>query len=199
MGRGPTEYLGFDLDGVLVPWHERITKYGIEYLGWPKDTTSDKVFIPQTRTGLFDVLPKEEQDRVVRMKEFYVGEPIDPDIYKMLKSLAQQYRFLYVTKRPNGDVEDATKYWFVKNLMPYLYNFRYLHGDESKRNHVKMCKFYVEDRVDITMDIADVTTVIMVDQPWNRHYDTVNRIKNILDLPKFLEAYNGRTAEFESG
>jgi hypothetical protein len=198
MGRGSKEYLGFDLDGVLVPWHERITKYGIEYYGWPKDTKSSDVFIPQTNTGLFDILPKEEQDRVVRLKEFYVGEPIDPSIYSMLNSLAQQYTFVYVTKRPNGEVEDATKYWFVKNLMPYLKNLIYLHGKTGKREYVKMCKFYVEDRVDIAKDIEDVTTVILVDQPWNRHYDTVNRIKTIFDLPKFLEAYNGRTAEFES-
>jgi hypothetical protein len=197
MGRGPTEYLGFDLDGVLVPWHERVTKYGIENLGWPKNTISADVFKPKTKDGLFDVLPHEEQSRIARMKEFYVGEPIDKDILSMLKFLARFYKLVYITSRPSGEVHDATRYWFVKNQLPYLTNLHIV-DNGSKKEFAKKCKFFVDDRVDVALDLADVTTVVTVDQPWNRHLDTSNRIKTIFDLPKFLEAYNGRTAEFES-
>lgn len=190
MGRGKEEYIGFDLDGVLVPWHERITKYGIEKLGWPKNTKSADVFKPKTRDGLFDVLPKEQQSEIARMKEFYVGEPIDQDILSMLRFLAESYKFIYVTSRPGGEVHDATRYWFVKNQLPYLTNLHIV-DNGSKRSFVTGCKFFVDDRVDVALDLADVTTVITVDQPWNRHLDTPNRIKTIFDLPKFLEEHDG--------
>jgi uncharacterized HAD superfamily protein len=157
--------IGFDLDGVLYPWHKyfyelvsnRYSEYsemGYRYF-WSKVKTFEK--------------EDERLTKLVSLPGLYMKGVIDEDILYYITELSKRNEIYYVTCRP-ANATKATIMWMTRNALPSSPENLYM-LDESKRDKVIELDldYYVEDRLEHLEDLKDITNVLLVRHPWNNY------------------------------
>lgn len=171
------ENLGFDLDGCLYPWHEALYAELVKY----SNLTDDYYTFWKYR-----ILDFTERDWEYFCNIPYVYSSIPPrkSLLDYLRILSKKYTIFYVSKRPKS-VEIITKDYLREYKFPYYTNTFIV---EDKYQIIKdlSLKYYIEDRLEIAREIKDLTTILLINNPWNegqkefQSFDSVEDTKSIL-------------------
>jgi|MudIll2142460700_1097286.scaffolds.fasta_scaffold00002_87 uncharacterized HAD superfamily protein len=175
--------LGFDLDGVLYPWHLYVWEY--LYNSGQTDYTYDYFW-----TYVWKIMPDKFWHDITRVESLFRGAPFDGAV-DVVNKCAKKYDVFYLTKREK-EMTDVTSDFLVKNNFPNsdeLFIIQY--GKEDFISKFKT-DYYVEDRADYLKSLQGTTSLIGVRQRWNDDYyeqasnNGIVWINNILELPKVL-------------
>jgi|MudIll2142460700_1097286.scaffolds.fasta_scaffold03130_5 FMN phosphatase YigB (HAD superfamily) len=174
--------LGFDIDGVLYPWHQHI----YDYL-WMEG----KVDVTYTYFWMNYLSFQHLIKPLLEDKYFYqVGEPYKGAVETVWR-YAKDYSIAYITQRPKI-TEVITRRWLSLWEFPNTSSTLVL-NDKAEYIAYHNFDYYVEDRAEYIHKIYDYTQVIGVRQPWNEDYflDSLTKkilwINDISELPKVLE------------
>lgn len=181
---------GFDLDGVLYPWHFVAWE-------WYKRTVGD-------RNMSFDdfwkypdgwVSNHQESDIVAEMvkdEANYIAVPYSPYVLGTVQDIANNYadKIYYITGRPTA-VKDATRKHLIK--LPQAENLYFSDENGGKLQIIKElgCDYYAEDRPKYLEILPAVTSVFAVTTPYNtyREWNAI-RISHVTEIPEHLERLN---------
>ncbi len=183
---------GFDLDGVLYPWH---------YVAWQwfKETTADEDM------GFEDfwkwpggwVAENEGTQTVLDMvndAKNYTSVQISPYVFDAVWNIANNHadKIYYITSRPTV-VKDSTRKYLIDNNMPQAENLYFSDENGGKPQIVGEleCDYYAEDRPKYLEILPQITSVFVVTTPYNiyREWDAI-RIQHVMEIPKILENIN---------
>jgi len=174
--------IGFDLDGVLHPWHEGVWKR-LKREG--HITTSFEQFWSNW-------IEWKENNKILFMN--MVNDPLmyssQAPYYgadKMLHELKDVGHIIwYVTQRPSH-LDYTTKHWVKRWRLPYPENL--IRVEKSKKIVVvaKEIDLFVEDAARHAEELDGFTKVILVKRPYNKevqeNFDTVN---SVLEIKKYI-------------
>jgi uncharacterized HAD superfamily protein len=157
--------IGFDLDGVLYPWHiyfyeavkrrdRRLQEMSYEDF-WKNIKTLEEEY-----KGLFD--------RYVNIPKLYNMQKADKHIVKLLDELSPRNTLYYITCRP-ANSRMFTKAWMQRSKIPQRDNLIFLEGNKAPTIASLGIRFYLEDRLEHYNDIKDITRVLLIKQPWNNY------------------------------
>jgi len=173
--------IGFDVDGVLYPWHERVYDYMTRNYGFRG--TLGQLFVDLNNPRRYD---PGFIKQIVEKKEFYRGEPYKL-VVSFLEELAKDYELHYITARPL-QTSVATKAWFKEHKFPYLENVVVVEDSKSKEILERRIAYYIEDRVKHALELKDLTNIILVRKPWNEKIqDQFPCMNSILELGNYLK------------
>ena len=172
--------LGFDVDGVLYPWHEIIYNY-MKYE--EKETRDFTTFWKDT----------VEMDYTTGMGKFWLENSlfltqrdIKPEILETLNYLTEFYDIYYVTSRPK-DNWSITDYWFRRNKLPQVDNLYCVDDGKLSTVLANEIDIYVEDRIKHVLELKNHTQIILIRQPWNEEiWDEISTIDSVTQLPELL-------------
>ena len=179
--------IGFDLDGVLYPWHREVW----DYLSIAK---------PELTRGLdcFEFWSQIETkeihfsamfwENLVGMEDLYSTAIPKQDELDVLNHLAEDYDFWYITHRPKS-CQFVTINYLNKYNYPYSKNLIFASGSKRKYVESVACDYFVEDRAENIEDLEGSTITILLRQPHNQKLwgKSKRQIDSILDLPYFIE------------
>jgi FMN phosphatase YigB (HAD superfamily) len=172
--------LGFDLDGVLYPWHEKVWKeltnmdkidttfdgYWSNYKEWRTEGNNETLFMNLVN----DPLMYSSQAPYFGVRSF-------------LKSLEiEGHDIWYITQRPRH-VDFTTRAWVKHWRLAYPENV--IRVETSKRLPVieKEIDLFVDDAIRHAEDLKDYTKVILRNRPWNvgaqENFDTVDSVLQV--------------------
>jgi uncharacterized HAD superfamily protein len=184
---GKKQRLGFDLDGVLYPWHEVIYNYmkyehkmETSYADFWKDVTNGMIMDWKNGMGKF----------WLENNLFLVQRDIKPAYLDLIYQLSEHYDIYYITSRVKTG-HNATKYWFKRNKIPFIDNLYFASGEKLPLLLQHEIDIFVEDRVLHILELRNHTRAIMVRQPWNEElWDEVETIDSVIQLPELLGVNN---------
>lgn len=171
--------LGFDLDGVLYPWHEIVYEYAKLWHGneesfsefWTDfDKKHGKIYI----------------ENLLQIPHLYTKRVPTPELMKILYSLSRLYHIIYITSRGRG------LKWLTQH---YLKTYAFPNYEEiffTKQKDIEVVRhevdFFVEDRPHHIEELIGLTEVILMKQPYNKEWwNKVPTINHLNQLPKLLE------------
>lgn len=157
--------IGFDIDGVLYPWHKYFYNYVSERnpkykeLGYENFWMNIKTLEEENNKWLW---------HVVNMPKLYNMEAVEKEILVLLTILSNNSEFYYVTSRPES-VHKVTRSWVEKNKLPQKENLYIV--TNGKRDVISKLDldYYLEDRLENYESLKDITRVLLIDQPWNNY------------------------------
>lgn len=184
MEKGGVMNLGFDLDGVLYPWHERV---------W-RDMVQRK-HISSSFTEFWDEewLVMKDERRTLFMN--YVNDPLmyssSPPYYEvdsLLKGWSKDgHKIWYVTQRADH-LDYTTKSWIKRWKFPSPENL--IRVAESKKLPIvtNEIDLFVEDAKRHAEELDGFTKVILVKRPYNKDIqDDFTTINNLTELPQYIK------------
>lgn len=175
--------IGFDIDGVLYPWHLYV--YYDLYNSGKIDYTYEYFW-----KHMWMVLPEKDfwtptAERLdLLMGEFYDGA-VD-----IVKQYIKNYDVFYLSTRPDNTVETT-----YNQLLKYGFpNSGRLVISHDKRGVLESnpTDYFVEDKESNIRSIYDLTQVVGVKQPWNESFFEQSKfmkilwINHILELPRVI-------------
>lgn len=173
------EKIGFDLDGVLYPWHEIV----YEYYKLNNKTKSDYDTFWTVSVPNFNKL---ELDFLLNTEILYGSACIRKPVLSLLCTLSKLYEIFYVTARTEN-LRLVTESWLRRNHLPSKKNL-YM-GNIAKKDVVEKLgiDYFVEDRLHIAEELSErCKKVFLIDKPWNKGTDKFIRLYNIEDLYEYL-------------
>ncbi len=184
---------GFDIDGVLYPWH-------LIAWDWYKRTTGDvSMSFEEFWTFPDGWVPKHDDSKLVKemvmAKENYTAIPISPYVYTAVWNIADNYadKIYYITGRPTA-VKDDTRKYLKDNKMPQADNLYFSDENGGKLQIIKKlgCDYYAEDRPKYLEILPEITSVFAVTAPYNtyREWDAI-RVPHVMQIPEELEKIDG--------
>lgn len=195
--------LGFDIDGVLYPWHEEVWKWFIRRGGesrWGDGTPISFYEFWKWPNGW--IANNEGSDIVKKLvKETlpYVSAKANEADVSIVNDIAEKFadKIYYITSRPMQLQYDTTK-WLRDSEFPFVDNLIMADGNGGKVKVVKDvgCDYYVEDRPKYLEILPEITTVFQMTQPYNA-YKIFNThiIGNLVELYQDLEAWGVKKNE----
>jgi uncharacterized HAD superfamily protein len=174
--------IGWDLDGVLYPWHEIVLEYCISNKFIDPNTTLKRLFNPFNPENFFDnKFTKNFRRNILRNPTFFEKAVINPKTLSVLNEVSKNHKQVYITKREVPDCVVVTKQWVRK--LPDGNNCFVL-GNGNKRDLIRelQCDLYIEDRVDYAKDIQEVCRVLLLTRPWNEDWKEDGRIDRVENL-----------------
>lgn len=180
---GKKPRLGFDLDGVLYPWHEIIYDYMVQeqnlnmnYKTFWKEVTKGMLMDWDNGLGKF----------WLENNEFLTKRDIKPEYLATIRQLSAFFDIYYITSRVKIGW-NTTKYWFRHNRIPFIDNLYFANSEKLPLILQNDIDIFVEDRVKHILELKNYTRVIMVCQPWNEELqDEVETIYSVVQLPELL-------------
>ncbi len=175
--------IGFDLDGVIYPWHELVYNYLKETIKlkasfsefW-KDPTN---YVSKELIYSFEIDP-------VFMSKCY---PKHDDLL-LIQNLAKNFEIFYITAR-KPQVSVATKTWIKHHKFPYPENLIIVNKSKVEPVIENNIKIFVEDRDKYAIELRDYCEVFLIKKPWNEHIQNEFVCLNQLaELANFLDVYN---------
>ena len=115
--------IGFDIDGVLYPWHELIHEY-FRYFHNTKQSYDDFWIEAEQST---DPDTETIMKSMALMLDVYEKRVVDGDIVKTLDKLDKEYDIFYITNRPD-DAKFVTRQWFSRSKLPAQDNIIFVDG-----------------------------------------------------------------------
>ena len=176
--------IGFDLDGVLYPWHTIV----YEHL---KETKFIDGVSFQDFWGKYykELLSEDEMMKVVNTTSLYIKRNIEAPILDMLNRLTKDHTLYYITSRPEH-VWKSTKRWADRNNLPDTENLICMLGNGKDKYIIdNKIDIYVDDRLDIIKIVSPHTDAILVRQPYNDHgYQEYNYVQNVLEVEDYVRS-----------
>ena len=175
--------LGFDLDGVLHPWHEGVWKR-LTHEGYITST-----FDEYWDRGWLDM--KENQNilfmNMVNDPLMYSSQAPYYGTIELLNSLKEDgHKLWYITQRP-PHLEYTTKAWVRHWKFPFQDNL--VRVDTSKRMVIieKEIDLFVDDAVRHVEDLKNYTKVLLVKRPYNKEVqENFDTISSVLEIGKYI-------------
>jgi hypothetical protein len=190
--KGKTMRLGFDIDGVLYPWHEEVWKWYvrrngepisfIEFWRWPGGWVARNEGTAIVKSLVKETLP-------------YVSAGINEVDVSIVNDIANEFfdDIYYITSRPENLHYDTSK-WLKESGFPFADNLIMADGNGGKIQVVKDtgCNYYVEDRPKYLELLPEVTKAFKMIRPYNMYkmFDaiTIGSLYELYDYFKlFLE------------
>lgn len=179
---------GFDLDGVLYPWH-------LMAWDWYKHTQNDDISFDEFWTYPDGWMATHEGEpiitQMVEEHSLYISSPISPYVHSAVWNIADNYadKIYYITGRPTA-VKDITLKYLIDSKLPQAENL-YLSDENGGKLEIideLGCDYYAEDRPKYLEILPQVTTVFAVTAPYNtyREWDAI-RVSHVMQIPEYLE------------
>ena len=185
--------LGFDIDGVLYPWHKEVWKWYsrrnkehvsfYEFWKWPNGWIANNEGSSVVKAMVSETLP-------------YVSAKADDTDVSVVNDIAELFidEIYYITSRPKKLHYDTEK-WLSDSGFPFVDNLIMADGNGGKVKVVEDvgCDYYVEDRPKYLEVLPKITTVFQMTQPYNsyRLFDA-HIIGNLVELYQYLDAWGVR-------
>jgi len=181
---------GFDIDGVLYPWHIIAWKWWKERTG--NSTTSFHEFWKYPGGWVAENEGTQLVLDMVAHKPNYTSAPISPYVHQAVWDIAENYadKIYYITGRPTH-IKDATRQYLLDNKMPQAKNLYFSDENGGKLEIIKSlgCDYYVEDRPKYLEILPQITTVFAIICPYNmyREWDAIT-IHHVMEIPRILDS-----------
>ncbi|KKN26957.1 hypothetical protein LCGC14_0869530 [marine sediment metagenome] len=191
--------IGFDVDGVIYPWHSEVYDYfqwQHGYKGSYKEFWKEYIPTIQETTLL---------DNMIADPTLYARRSIKLTYLRALWEIAGLgYEIWYVSSLHKEARQERIK-WFSSNGLPYPENYKFVDGISKRKAILDIgCDYFVEDRIPTIEDLLGHVFMFVIDQPWNEelgngsamilHGDIVGeflRIPNVSVLPEYLMGWKG--------
>ncbi len=176
--------IGFDVDGILYPWHEEIYDYFVNDRNYKG--TYHKFWTEYIPTIHGTIL----MDNVVLDPTMYSHKSIKSEYLKVLNELdSDGWKIWYISSVPKSIALDRVK-WYRDNKLPQYKNYSFPYG-LSKLDAVMdaKCDYFVEDRTQTILELMEHTFVFVVNKPWNEKLGAIGefeRINSVVELPDYL-------------
>lgn len=177
--------LGFDIDGVLYPWHEIVLEDLILLGAMPKGSTVGSMF---TFPGAFHKFSQNMQQGILGSSKYYVCPVFREGARDVLHTLSENWEIFYVTSRP-FEIESPTKAWVRGMGFPYRDNVYVVNGGKRAIVELLDLDIFIDDRTSHVDELHDICPVILVTRPWNEEYNEDNhvRVNELHELVPLLE------------
>lgn len=171
--------IGFDVDGVIYPWHDSVYTYFTIYKGykgtyhqfWSNDWT-----VPETQEYIkyLTTVPILCEDR----------EPF-PRALETLHEIADKgHTIYYITSRPD-DVKLATEHYFSKRDFPFKENLYIVQGPKDTLARSLGLDLFLDDREKHIKELTPICLSVLKAMPWNEdfwlQYPTIHNIHEIVE------------------
>ena len=183
--------LGFDIDGVLYPWHEEVWKY---YLRGDREYISFIDFWKYPGGWVAENEGSPIVEALVRADLPYISykPPLaDISIIDDIARLKQIDEIWYITSRPRQLQYDTAK-WLKDFEFPFADNLIMAdeNGGKVKVVSDKKCDLYVEDRPKYLELLPKVTSVVKMIRPYNTYtvFDAYP-IGNLYELHDYIKFF----------
>lgn len=173
--------IGFDLDGVLYPWHSSIYSYfeqyrkytGSYFQFWSTDWKLPEI---QEHIGMLTHVPTFCEDR----------EPL-PEVMDTLHVIENGgHTVFYITQRPE-EVRFATWHYLNRHHFPFEENLYIVDGSKTTLGRSLDLDLYLDDREKNVSEMSAVCLTVLMAQPWNLDFqDKYPTIHNIKEILKFI-------------
>jgi uncharacterized HAD superfamily protein len=176
---------GFDIDGVLYPWH--VLAYRWYNAAYGTNMTFD--YFWKYPDGFVSANEGSRSiEKMVKNPVLYTRK-LPHLILNSLQFIADKYasNIYYITSRPEH-VRDATRNWLIENHVPYAHNVVFVNG--SKRDAVASygCTYFAEDRPKHLDELEDITNLFIVNTPYNSFKEWQGfRINHIMQIPDIID------------
>lgn len=166
--------LGFDIDGVLYPWHEIILEQFIVEGRVPPDSMVGDIF---GQGKYFDSLPKRIQSQYLYDGIYHSEHVIREGVLDVINVLKKDHDIFYVTARPMN-LTAVTRAWAWSIGLPNAHEHLYL-ADGGKKAVVRALGIttFVEDNVKYVGQLVDVCSVVLLTRPWNEDYNEKGHVR----------------------
>lgn len=167
--------IGFDIDGVLYPWHKVIYDYfklenykGTEYELWKYLRSASKIY----------------QDNIVKIRHLYAKVSPKNSILSTLNLLANNYKIFYITARPEEIYNTTVKYLNDYNF-PYSHNLFFTEDKLSIILDYEI-RFFLDDSPTNIKTLLGYTNAYLMRQEHNKdhwgEFPQINYIQEVLGL-----------------
>jgi len=179
--------VGFDLDGVLYPWHEEVWKWYnnrstntisfIEFWKYPNGWVHRNEGTAIVKALVNETLP-------------YVSAKAKKSDVSIVNDIVKDFNaeIYYITSRPERFHYDTAK-WLKDNEFPFADNLIMADGNGGKVKVVEDvgCNYFVEDRPKYLEVLPKVTKVFQMAQPYNSYkaFEAII-IGNLIELYEYL-------------
>lgn len=191
--------LGFDLDGVLYPWHEIVLEELILAGGMPVGATVGSLF--NYPSGIFHTFSPEVQDSILKNTRHYIRPFLREGAYEVLDTLRWDWDIFYITSRPH-EAESPTKAWIRAMGLPYRDHVYVVNGGKRDMAELLGLDVFIDDRASHVDELHDICAVVLLTRPWNKNYNKNEhvRIDQLHELIPLLEGgldanHNRRTRD----
>lgn len=152
--------MGFDLDGVLYPWHYSIVRFFREFKGYEG---TERAF-----WKYFTSLDKEEQDYYVLLPHLYTNTSPNLDAMQYLPKIAEVGEIYYITARDES-LKSATLKFFDMYDLPFKENLIFSH---DKANYVRWLglDYFFDDLSKYLEAMKGITKAYLFVAPHNYEY-----------------------------
>lgn len=175
--------LGFDLDGVLYPWHEKV---------WSELNISG--LIESTFNEFWDKewLIMREEKSILFMN--FVNDPLMYSCMSpyygarsLLKTLKESgHTIWYVTQR-SKHLDFTTRQWVRHWKLPFEDNVVRVEGSKRLTIIEKEIDFFVDDAIRHAQDLKDFTKVILINRPYNKEIQKdFDSVDSVLQVGKYI-------------
>lgn len=174
---------GFDIDGVLYPWHKAV----YEYLSETKELKPYQVFWQE----IIDNKDNNDSmlwDNIVNIEVLYSMYSANTEDVNTLKELAKEFELVYISHRPKVTTL-ATFNWLRRYDFPYKENLILTDAPKDIAVRLYNCEYYVEDKSSILLsNLRNVTKLIAQRTLWNWDAcETLPYVDSVSDIPKILK------------
>lgn len=183
--------IGFDIDGVIYPWHEIVLEAAKAEGLLEISTQSGDLFAYPEEDGLLFNWSKFARDRLVATPEHYM-QPLPRQSKDVLDKLSEHFELFYVTAR-SGELEYPTFRWAEENNLPQRKNLFVSNGPKAEIIIGRDIQVFIEDRPKYAEELAPFCEMIILSQPWNLNYTKKNhiRIEKLEELLPLFGVDNG--------
>lgn len=151
--------LGFDLDGVLYPWHDAVYTYHQYMCGYCKSFTE---FWDELATWT-----KEKQDYIVSLPFLYETQVPSEKVISFLNYCKENAdEIYYITHRPT-DLERITLRYFRRYDFPYPNNL-FMTGDKASTCRYVGVTHFIDDHVRHVKAVNGIANAYLIAKHWNR-------------------------------
>jgi uncharacterized HAD superfamily protein len=175
--------LGFDLDGVLYPWHENVWK-----------TLRELGIVESSFEVYWD---KEWIDMRENQNTLFMNFVNEPTMYSALapyygvKELLDKFKedghtIWYITQRPEH-IDFITRRWVKRWRLPFSDNV--IRVETSKKIPVveKEIDLFVDDAIRHAEELSNYTKVILVRKPWNKEIqEKFEGVDTVLHIGEYI-------------
>jgi hypothetical protein len=174
--------VGFDLDGVIYPWHSSIYRYFIEFKGyedsyfkfWSEDWKIPEI---QEHIGFLTTVPTFCED----------SEPFPRALETLHEIEDKGHTIFYITSRPD-EVRFATWHYIDRRDFPFKENLHIVNGEKATLARSLGLDLFVDDREKHVKELTPVCLTVLMATPWNLDfqelYPTIHNIHEIMDYIK---------------
>jgi uncharacterized HAD superfamily protein len=171
--------IGIDMDGVLYNWHESLYEHCRLFEGYEGSYW-------EFWNNYRNVMTEEHLEYLIQLDTLYSNILPTKQCKELLNNLASRYEIFYVTARPKT-VQTTTESYLKRHKFPFRENLVFSEDKVSVARRYQF-SFAIDDHPKHLKGLSEVTSVVMVLQPWNKEYrDVFPTAVNLLDILNYIK------------